>query len=139
MSMLTPKAFSIRKAISGERAAWRFTRSDRVARRTPKISAAPATDRPSSASLGVTYQTAWFMEHRIREAMRDGTLSPLGGEGSVVEIDESFVGPTDGFEVRQGAWHRNAILTLVERSGSARSFHVDTVTKAEVLPIVREN
>src|SRR5882724_3386008 len=51
MSILTPKAFSIRKAISGDKAAWQFTRSDSVARRTPKISAARATDRPSSASI----------------------------------------------------------------------------------------
>jgi transposase-like protein len=40
--------------------------------------------------IGVTYQTAWFMEHRIREAMRDGALSPIGGEGATVEIDETF-------------------------------------------------
>ena len=52
--------------------------------------------------LGVTYQTAWFMEHRIREAMRDGALSPMGGEGSIVEIDETFIGRKDGFEAKRG-------------------------------------
>jgi transposase-like protein len=41
-------------------------------------------------SLGVTYKTAWFMMHRIREAMRPGTLSPLGGGGSIVEVDETY-------------------------------------------------
>ena len=40
--------------------------------------------------LGVTYQTAWFMEHRIREAMRDGALAPMGGAGGVVEVDETI-------------------------------------------------
>jgi transposase-like protein len=89
--------------------------------------------------LGVAYQTAWFMEHRIREAMRDGALSPMGGEGSTVEIDETFIGRKNGFEVRQGAWHKNAVLTLVERGGSARSFHVENVRKDDVLPIVRAN
>ncbi len=89
--------------------------------------------------LGVTYQTAWFMEHRIREAMRDGGLAPMGGAGGVVEVDETFIGRKEGVEVRQGAWHKNAVLTLVERGGSARSFHVDEATKAEILPIVREN
>jgi transposase-like protein len=89
--------------------------------------------------LGVAYQTAWFMEHRIREAMRDGALSPMGGGGSVVEIDETYIGRKDGFEVRQGAWHKNTILTLVERDGRARSFHVDNATKENIVPIIREN
>ena len=90
-------------------------------------------------TLGVTLKTAWFMGHRIREAMREGGLAPMGGAGGVVEIDETFVGRKEGVEVRQGAWHKNAVLTLVERGGTARSFHVDEVTKAEILPIVREN
>jgi transposase-like protein len=89
--------------------------------------------------LGVTVQTAWFMSHRIREAMRGGDLSPMGGEGSIVEIDESFIGRKQGFEVKQGTGHKNAVLTLVERGGSARSFHISEVTKAEILPIVRAN
>ena len=46
--------------------------------------------------LGVAYQTAWFMGHRIREAMRDGALSPMGGGGGVVEIDETYIGRKDG-------------------------------------------
>ena len=89
--------------------------------------------------LGVAYQTAWFMEHRIREAMRDGALSPMGGDGGVVEIDETYIGRKDGFEVKQGAWHKNTILTLVERDGRARSFHVDNATKENIVPIIREN
>jgi transposase-like protein len=89
--------------------------------------------------IGVTYQTAWFMEHRIRKAMRDGALSPMGGDGGVVEIDETYIGRKDGFEVKQGAWHKNTILTLVERDGRARSFHVDNATKENIVPIIREN
>jgi transposase-like protein len=90
-------------------------------------------------TLGVTLQTAWFLGHRIREAMRTGTLAPLGGGGLVVEVDETFIGHKQGVEVKQGVKHKHAVLTLVERGGSARSFHVDEVTKAEILPIVRNN
>ena len=89
--------------------------------------------------LGVAYQTAWFMEHRIREAMRDGVLSPMGGGGGVVEVDETYIGRKDGFEVKQGAWHKNTILTLVERDGRARSFHVDNATKENIVPVIRDN
>jgi transposase-like protein len=89
--------------------------------------------------IGVTYQTAWFMEHRIREAMRDGALSPMGGEGATVEIDETFIGRKDGYETKQGIKHKNAILTLVERGGSARSFHIEDATKEHIIPLVRAN
>ena len=89
--------------------------------------------------LGVTVQTAWFMSHRIREAMRLDDLAPMGGGGSIVEVDETYIGRKEGFEVKQGAWHKNAVLTLVERGGSARSFHVDSARKSEILPIVRAN
>jgi transposase-like protein len=89
--------------------------------------------------LSCSMKTAWFLTHRIREAMRDGSLAPMGGEGSTVEIDETYIGRKDGFEVRQGAWHKNAVLTLVERGGAARSFHVEHVAKDAIVPIVREN
>jgi transposase-like protein len=89
--------------------------------------------------LGVAYQTAWFMEHRIREAMRDGALAPMGGSGGVVEIDETYIGRKDGYEVKRGFGHKNAVFTLVERGGSARSFHVEDATKDTILPIIRDN
>ena len=89
--------------------------------------------------LGVAYQTAWFMEHRIREAMRDGALWPMGGGGGVVEIDETFIGRKEGHEVKRGYGHKNAVLTLVERNGRARSFHVENVTKEQIIPIVLKN
>jgi transposase-like protein len=91
-------------------------------------------------TLGITLKSAWFMGHRIREAMRDGNLAPMGGEGSVVEVDETFIGKRDGFEAKAG-WvrHKNTVLTLVERGGSVRSFHIDEATKANIVPIVNAN
>jgi transposase-like protein len=83
--------------------------------------------------LGVSYKSTWFMMHRIREAMREGGLAPMGGPGSVVEVDETYIGRKDGEEVRQGAWHKNAVLTLVERGGSARSFHIEDATKENIV------
>ena len=79
------------------------------------------------------------MMHRLREAMREGDLAPMGGAGSIVEVDETFIGRKQGAEIKRGFGHKHAVLTLVERSGSARSFHVDSVTKEEVMPIIRAN
>ena len=87
--------------------------------------------------LSCSLKTAWFLTHRIREAMRDGSLAPMGGTGQIVEIDETFIGKKEGAEVRRGAGHKNVVLTLVERGGRARSFHVENVTKEAILPIVR--
>ncbi len=91
--------------------------------------------------LGVTYQTAWFMEHRIREAMRPGgSLPPLGGEGETVEIDETYIGTKDGYpKTRQGYAHKRVVMTLVQRRGSARSFHVDGTSAKDLLPIIKEH
>jgi transposase-like protein len=91
-------------------------------------------------TLGITLKSAWFMGHRIREAMRDGNLAPMGGDGSVVEVDETFIGKRDGFEAKAG-WvrHKNTVLTLVERGGSARSFHINEATKENIVPIVNAN
>ena len=79
------------------------------------------------------------MAHRIREGMRSGDLSPMGGNGGVIEVDETFIGRKEGSEVKQGVGHKNAVLTLVERGGSARSFHIDKVDKETIVPIVRQN
>ena len=89
--------------------------------------------------LSCSMKTAWFLTHRIREAMRDGAFSPMGGAGGVVEIDETYIGRKDGFEVKRGSGHKNAVLTLVERDGKARSFHVEKASRDVVIPIVREN
>jgi len=92
-----------------------------------------------SRTLGVTLQTAWFMSHRLREAMRTGGLAPMGGEGQTVEIDETFTGTKAGKEKKRGFGHKRVVLSLVERGGSVRSFHVDSTRKEDVLPIVRAN
>ncbi len=92
-------------------------------------------------TLSIGYEAAWFMAHRIREAMRLGGLSPLGGGGKVVEADETFIGRLKGQPKRRsGATsHKNTVLTLVERGGSARSFHIDSTTVADIAPILRAN
>jgi transposase-like protein len=63
----------------------------------------------------------------------------MGGNGGVVEIDETYIGRKDGFEVKRGFGHKNAVFTLIERGGSARSFHVEDATKETIVPIVRAN
>ena len=93
-------------------------------------------------TLEITYRSAWFMEHRIREAMRAGGLAPLGGGGGTVEIDETVFGKIDGAPKKAGRGRssfRNVALTLVERGGSARSFHIDGATIAEMKPIIQAN
>jgi transposase-like protein len=96
-------------------------------------------------TLKVTYKTAWFMMHRIREAMRTGGLAPMGGSSKFVEIDETAQGRIEGAPKskypgtgRMGQ-HGRTVLTLVERGGSARSFHVDGTTSAQLIPIIRAN
>src|SRR5260370_19328916 len=91
-------------------------------------------------SLGISYKSSWFMMHRLREALRTGGLAPWGGSAKVVEADETYIGRLEGQPVRRGgSTHKNTVLTLVERGGSARSFHIDSTTVANVAPIVREN
>ena len=92
-------------------------------------------------TLAVSYKSAWFMAHRIREAMRAGGLAPpMGSGGGVVEIDETYQGvKSDTDKPRGGFGHKRAILTLVNRQGEARSFHVETANTANVLPIVKQN
>jgi transposase-like protein len=90
-------------------------------------------------TLGLTVKSAWFMSHRLRAAMDAGTLPPMGGEGETVEIDETFIGKKEGQEVRRGFAHKHAVLTLVQRGGSARSFHVEGTKAADLLPIIKAN
>jgi len=93
-------------------------------------------------SLEITYKSAWFMSHRLREAMRSGALAPMGGAGTsgVVEADETFIGRKKGEPKRRGGGaHKNAVLALVEREGQVRTVHVDDVKAATLLPIVNAN
>jgi transposase-like protein len=97
-----------------------------------------------SRTLGVTLQTAWFMSHRMREAMRPGPLAPMGGAGSIVEVDETAFGrikgaPKKGRALGGRSGFRNTVLTLVERSGTARSFHIDDSSIAKIKPVVQAN
>jgi transposase-like protein len=101
-------------------------------------------------TLGVTLKTAWFMSHRIREAMRDGVLTPMGGNGSIVEADETYYGnskerkvsPQRGdrpYTKRGRKAYKRSVVALVERGGRARSFHVENADRATVSRIVTEN
>jgi hypothetical protein len=101
-------------------------------------------------TLGITYRSAWFMAHRIREAMRAGGLDPLGGGGKIVEADETYFGRAETprvspqrkgrpFTKRGHAWNNRPILSLVERGGRVRSFHVAVADKESVSKIVRDN
>ena len=93
-------------------------------------------------TLGCTLKTAWFISHRIREAMRvGGPFTPMmGSGGGAVEVDETFIGRIKGMPKGKAAWaHKNVVVTLAERGGSARSFHVDGVRAGDILPIIRAN
>ena len=89
--------------------------------------------------LKITYKSAWFMAHRVREAMRSGGLMPpMGGNRGMVEIDETYIGKKVGEKKRKGGGsHKNAVLTLVDRKGEARSFHVERADSHTVMPIIR--
>ena len=89
-------------------------------------------------TLEITYEAAWFMSHQVREAMRSGALSPMGGGGGIVEVDETFIG-NKGKVRKAGPHHKHAVLTLVSRDGEARSFHIANADQATILPIIREN
>jgi transposase-like protein len=104
--------------------------------------------------LGCQYKTAWFLHHRVMEAMRQGGLDlpPMGGEGQIVEADETYFGPVDERipskyrgarpftkSGKVGPGGKRAIVSLVERGGKVRSFHVPRADKATVAKIVSEN
>jgi transposase-like protein len=92
--------------------------------------------------LGVTYKTAWFMSHRIREGMAPAPASvePMGGVGKVVEADETYIGKKRSKgEGERGYQHKMKVFTLVQRNGVARSVRVENVTTKELMPIIRHN
>jgi transposase-like protein len=93
-------------------------------------------------ALGCQYNTAWFMHHRIMEAMRQGGLEtpPMGGSGEVVEADETYFGRKKGVAVKHGGGHHKmAIVSLLHRGGKVRSFHIPRADKATVARIVTDN
>lgn len=90
--------------------------------------------------LEITYKSAWFLAHRIREAMRDGDLSAFGGNGGIVEVDETFIGKLKGVEKKRAFHHKMKVLALVDRdSGKARTMVIDNVKAETLMPIVIAN
>ena len=87
-------------------------------------------------TLGVTYKTAWFMAHRIRESMREINPEALGGEGKFVEADETFTGGKARTALIETPPPKEAVMALVERGGKVRSFHVPEVTATTLKPII---
>ena len=94
-------------------------------------------------TLGVTLKTAWFMSHRVREAMRTGGLAPFGQGGGVVEVDETFIGhdktiKPKGVKKGRGYHHKNKVLSLVDRnSGQSQSMVVDDLKAKTLVPILQ--
>lgn len=102
--------------------------------------------------IGVTYKTAWFMMHRIREAMKvENGSEPIGGEGKTVEADETYFGkrenPVPSVHRRgrpyigkgKGPAGKRAVVALVERGGEVRSFHVERATKDSIREVLVRN
>lgn len=95
--------------------------------------------------LGVTLKTAWFMSHRIREAMRSGDLAPFGAGGGIVEVDETFIGHDTskkrvGERRGRGYEHKHKVLSLIDRdTGRSRMMVVEKRSGADLLPILQAN
>jgi transposase-like protein len=89
-------------------------------------------------TLGVTLKTAWFMSHRLREAMRALKIEPMGGAGKFVEADETFVGGKERNRACREPPSKEAVMALVERGGKVASYHVPNVTAATLKPIIAE-
>ena len=94
-------------------------------------------------TLGVTLKTAWFMSHRIREAMRTGGLGLMGSDGARVEADETYIGQKADYDRQpkaRGSAHKLRVVSLVDRgTGEARSFPANSMVRDEVAQIVRAN
>ena len=90
-------------------------------------------------TLQLTYKSAWFLTHRIREEMKpSGEIDMMGGEGKVVEADETYIGNKG--KQKQGArgWsHKEKVFSLVERGGKVRSHHVQLTNVKTLLPILQ--
>lgn len=90
--------------------------------------------------LEITHKSAWFMAHRIREAMRNDGSVDFGSNGGTVEVDETFIGREPGRKPQRGVGWKMKVLTLVDReTGQARSVVVDDLRKDTLAPILREN
>lgn len=91
-------------------------------------------------TLGITLKSAWFMSHRIREAMKpSGPQAPFGGEGGFVEADETYYGNKKDRPVHSGLGHKHAVMALVERGGRVRSLYMPAMRKADVADVVKHH
>lgn len=103
-------------------------------------------------TLGVTLKSAWFLSHRIREAMASkGALPPIGGEGATVEVDETYIGTKDVIPTKRGdglpykfkrptgVASKRIVVSLVQRGGEVRSFHIARADKQTIAGIVVDN
>jgi len=100
--------------------------------------------RQLQRTFRVGLKTAWFLSHRVREAMKTLGVEPMGGEGHVLEIDETYFGDKAVVTKRtkhgkSGLSSKRAVIALVERGGNARTFHVGHANRATVENIMREN
>jgi transposase-like protein len=90
--------------------------------------------------LGVTYKTAWYMCHRIRKAMSDETIDPLGSQGQIVEIDESFVGgKITGTTVKEARQRKVKVLGIAERGGRVHLKKIKNLKLETITPILDAN
>lgn len=94
-----------------------------------------------SRVLEVQYKSAWFLAHRIREAMRSGDLAqPFGANGGAVEVDETYIGCKRDVPTRRGTAHKHGVVALVDReTGQSKWFKIDRASAAEIYPIVLNN
>ncbi len=91
-------------------------------------------------TLGVTLKTAWFMSHRIREAMSRDTLNTFGSGGGIVEMDEIFIGREPGTEIKRAYFHKMKVVALVDRTtGQSKSVVVDNLNTPTLSKIMDEN
>ncbi len=89
-------------------------------------------------TLGITLKSAWFMSHRIREAMKpSGKGVPMGGLGGFVEIDETYIGHKADRPMKTGVGHKNAVVALVERGGRVRSLYMPMLRKRDMHDVIR--
>lgn len=93
-----------------------------------------------------SYRTAWFLAHRVREAMADRDPEPLGGKGKTVEVDETYIGKPDqtfisgkGWQGKRGTGTKQKVLTMVERGGRAVSVKIDDLTIPTLKKVLGEH
>jgi transposase-like protein len=90
--------------------------------------------------LGITYKSAWFLAHRVREAMGDSNPAPLGGKDKIVEADETYIGRKPGMKKGFGRGNNKmAVMSLVERGGPVRSFPIENVKGTELGRVLLKN